>query len=274
MALRLLLVASALMLVLSGCSQPSDDGSGPIVAPPPMPIIIPYDQAGCSESIGLLLVDPAPVQAALPPGYTWRDASDLLGLPAPTGKAALGFNVVSCGSGPAGAGEAFEGIFVHPPTIANVSAKLPAATLDIYQLSFYSGNATLQATLTQFGVPGGPLAVGGQITDTAAASIGDATAQSGGMPIHALQLVAAGPQQSAVLARFWTQTSNGTAVIDYNVDEPASQGTLVSCSFGATAPIAKTFAITSCSGQSTAALRFPVQAWKGSIRLVPTGASL
>ncbi len=266
-AFPLFALALTSLLLLSGCSTPSTPEPTP---EPEVPVVveIPFNQTGCSESIGLLLVDPAPVQALLPKGYMWRDAADLLGLPQPTGKAAVGFNLVSCAGGATGAGEAFEGVFIQPPGIANITVTLAPATLDIYQFAYWTGNMTTQARLAAFGVDVAALEAGGTVTDTPAGSFGEATVTSAGSPVHSMQFAAAAPQLNTALARFWTQTGNGAAVFDYNVSQNAAQGTVATCSFGASSVIAAKLAITSCVGQTTAALRFPVQAWTGSIRLL------
>jgi len=268
--LHLLAAVAFAVTALAGCSTPTTPDTTVTDTPPapaPLPALIAYNQTGCSEVIGILLVDPAVAQKGLPAGYSTRDAADLLGLPQPTGKAGVAFNLVRCNGGMAVTGEAFEGIFVNSPHLANVT--LATADLDFYQMGYWNGNGTLRATLQQFGVPTGNLTATGNLQNLMVGTTGSAGVHDANATVHAFQFVVAGGMQDKALARFWTQTANGTAVFEYNVDQMAQQGSLGGCSFGAQSPVAMKLGITNCNGQGTAALYFPVQSWTGLIRLVP-----
>lgn len=267
-SIRLLAVAAVAAVALSGCTSGSTDNpvSPDVPRTVSFPAYIPYNQTGCSEAIGILFVDPAVAQKGLPPGYTPRDAGDLLGSPQPVGKAAVGFNVVECSGGVALTGEAFEGIFVHSPHLANLT--LPPADLDFYQMGYWTGNVSLRNTLDAFGLPTGNFTAAGNAQDVMVARSGSTALHDGGVTVHAFQYVAAQPHPDAALARFWTQTANGTVVFDYHVDAMAEDGVLGGCSFDAASPIARQLGITDCNGLPTSALVFPTQSWTGGIRLL------
>jgi hypothetical protein len=262
-------IALALLVVLlAGCggssSKPGTSTSA--TTEPPQPVTIAYDEAGCSETVGIVLVSPATAQKALPSGVVPADASALLGLPASSGMAALFVNAVSCPDG----GEASQGIYIQTPKVVGLGEALPLASLSFYQVAYSIGDAAKLAALQTFGMPATALAIDHAPLVTPLGSTGTVTVRMDNATAHAFTFVASGSRANAGLARFYTATPKGIVAMDYQVDTTIQVGVLTQCTIGGRLALAT--GVTSCQGRSTAALRFPSQAWTGAIHLLPQAA--
>jgi hypothetical protein len=212
----------------------------------------------------VLLLDPATIQGALPAGFHWADASGLLGLPQPVGLGAAFFNAVKCPDGDT----AETGLYVQAPHVAGLA--LEPALFDFYHLAFYTANQSLQQQMSAFGYPAFPTQVQASGTDLPAAATGMASVSSGATTAHSFAYTAASAGQIAGIGRFWGNATMGVGYVDYKISSPVFKGTLTACAIGAASPLGKAIGAISCQGQHpTAALRFPQQAWQGSIHLLP-----
>lgn len=265
-ALLILTVAA----LLAGCASPAVDDA-PDQTTVEEDLVgweLANDVAGCSEQVGVLLVEPGVAQAALPEGFTAADASDLLDLPAATGQGAFFFNAVVCEGGSSAE--------VAVPIVAPQwdGEDLPDVRYSFYQLGYMNSDEELVQRLHETGYPSFLGDASGGITVTGVAGMGEAAVAAGEELGYAFDSVLGAPEAMDVTARFWHVTESGIVHLEYDIrGSEAFKGTITECSIAPGSILHEASGRSDCKGEQTAVLSFPSQDWAGLVRFTP-GASV
>ncbi len=222
------------------------------------------DVAGCSEQVGVLLVEPGVAQAALPEGFTAVDASNLLDLPAPTGKEAFFFNAVVCDEGSSAE--------VAVPIVAPQwdGEDLPAVRYSFYQLGYMNSDEQLVQRLQETGYPAFLGEASGDVMVTGVAGMGAAAVAAGPDLDFAFDSAVVGPEAMDITARFWHVTEVGIVHLEYDIrGSGAFKGTITECRFAPGSILHEASGRSDCQGEQTAVLSFPSQDWAGLVRFTP-----
>ena len=259
----------AFVLVLAGCfGGARDDTAG--TPTPTGPVYssdasfdVNYNANQCRELFVVKLVEFAQAQRNLPAGYKAKDAQGLLGLPIAAGRAALWLNAATCSQSEfaiGGIDEGGYGVYVDKPTVAG---DRPAADTDFYQFGRFTAKEEKLVMLRAVNYTVFEGSVDVTITPQAAggaATAGGTVRNDEGARAFTMGGTAPASQPLKGRARFWHDTSNGTAYFDYVVDLSVSQGT-GSCQVFEPA-VRQKLGIETC-GNDTLSLAFPPYKWEG-----------
>jgi hypothetical protein len=252
-----------------GEGDPSGTTSlGPVV---PAAFTLPNDANGCYEAVGILLVDLAQAQKALPANWTAADASGVLEVPQSTGRGGIWFNGYTCDNstmamGPLGAAEF--GVLVEAPRLSDNATV--NATFNVYQLFHYSDSASQRSTLELVGLD--PYAANVSISrsspvansQTGTVVVGNATGVH-----YSFEYATLLPDTFTGSAAFWTEAPDGLAVFRFEItDKAVLQGGARSCSF-ATPELQAVTGSPTCGPGQALVLVIAQQAWTSEFRWMP-----
>lgn len=227
-----------------------------------------YSANQCREAFVVVLVEFAQAQRNLPKGFRPKDAQDLFGLPIASGRAAMWLNAVNCAQSEfalGGIDEAGHGVYVQPPTVAG---ERPAAKYDFYEFGRYTSKEETLRMLTavNYSVLEGSVNVmispqaGGAMTGS-----GDVRNDEGAV-VYTLGMTAPATQPLAGRARFWHDTTNGTAYFDYVVNTSPGQGT-GSCTIR-DLKVRDRLGFDSCRSGDSFGMGFPPYKWESQFNFV------
>ncbi len=232
-----------------------------------VPWVFENSSSGCPESIGIILLEPAKLQALLPENFTVRDAGDFFDLPTQTGSGVLFFNAVECDQ----ESSAEIGVYIHAPDVDSHDA----ADFDFYMLGYASSKSWLVENLTAVGSPAENGSFSAQVDAPASlAGLGSAEAQGESGMRYSFEAIGSAPQPFELVARFWQAVPTGMVVWQYDIPEnEALAGTLSSCTFPSDSLLQQILGQQDCSGLETASLLFPQQSYDGEVRYLPEASA-
>lgn len=212
------------VLVLAGCMQdPAPAGlpePGPEAAPPPVPT---YGPATCANVLLFQFVDFAKTDSYLPPGFHPRDPQDFLQTAVAFGQAGVLLMALRCESPTMGPlNVSFVAIFVEPPVVEGVEA----GTFDFFELARYGPAGEFGGVLDRAGWPTHEAGVLLTTLDPTTAGVDVmATVTDGeGEVAWVAGTAAAGVNVGTGPTRFWHQSNDGLAYIEYDANLDANIG--------------------------------------------------
>lgn len=253
---------------LAGCLGPEADADDDDVEEPGLQAwTLEGEVSGCPESIGVVLMEPASLQALLPENFTARDAGDFFDLGMETGRGVLFFNSVECTS----SGYAEVAVYTNAPTVEG----FPAADFDFYTLGYASDQTDLLENLSRVGATVENATVSAEVEAlTPGTGLGSADVAGGAAMSYAFETAGSAPQPFEFTARFWQEVPTGLVLWQYELPgQEAFAGPLTSCAFPAGSLVAGIVGQEDCMGLETASIAFPDQAYASQVRYLPGGAA-